>query len=1240
MNHTEFQGEVKGAQVGDHNIIYNYFYYREEIKPTSVDAVDEYLPCPYRGLFHFGPNDADVFFGREIFIEELYSATKTHNFIPVLGASGSGKSSVVLAGLVPKLQKEGEDHWQFTHFRPGFDPFYALAVALVPLYTPKLDQTEQIAQARKMASYLQNGSVLLLDVFAKIRQNHSNNRVLLIADQFEEIYTLCNNQEIRHKFLDCLLASLETPISLSSSATVLVTTMRADFLGNALSYRPFADVLRNADVKLGPMNREELTQVIEKPAQKLEVTFEAGLVERILDDVENQPGHLPLLEFALTELWNKRTAKQLTHKIYEEIGQVEGALARHADNKYGNLTDDKKEKVRRIFIQLVRPGEGTEDTRRVAMKTELGEQSWSLVKQLADARLVVTSRNLSSQETVEVVHEALIRNWRELRKWMETNRDFRAWQERLRAAKRQWKATEKDPGSLLRGAALAEAEEKLKERPEDLIDEKEFIEQSIQERDRLKQAEAARIKREKRTAQQIAAGSLVAVVISTGLSLIAWDQKNKSQLNQAESLSRYSLSLLNDEHKELEAFVTAIKAGKILHSQHTTNPDGMNALQEAITKGRERNRLEGHNGSVNSVSFSPDGKTLASGSGDKTIKLWNVETGQLIRTLTGHNNAVVSVSFSPDGKTLASGSGNTSHSSSSGDKTIKLWNVETGQLIRTLTGHNNTVNSVSFSPDGKTLVSGSDDDTIKFWDVKTGKLTRTLKEPVASVSFSPDGKTLVSGSIETIKLWNVNTGKVIRILKGRDDAIASVSFSPDGKTLASGGWDKTIKLWDVKTGKKIYTLEGHDYSVTSVSFSPDGKTLASSSWDKTIKLWNVKTGNEIRTLKGHNNRVSSVSFSPDGKTLASGSWDKTIKLWEWNVKTRNEIRTLTGHNGSVTSVSFSSDSKILASSSWDKTIKLWNIETGQLIRTLTGHNDRVSSVSFSPDGKTLVSSSEDDDTIKFWDVKTGQLTRTLKDTVTSVSFSPDGKTLASGSWDKTIKLWNVETGQLIHTLKGHNGEVTSVSFSPDSKTLASGSGDYYTTGNVFNIGDYTIKLWDVKTGKEIRTLKGHDKAVKSVGFSPDGKTLASGSWDTTVKLWDVKTGKEIYALKGHNYYVNSVSFSPDGKTLASGSGDGATSSGITSSIDDYTIKLWDVKTRKEIITLKGYNFPVDNVSFSPDGKTLASSSEDIIKLWNLPNLDLDPLIERSCNWVSDYLKNNPNVKDNDRRLCDDIAKRK
>ncbi|MGD2181372.1 WD40 repeat domain-containing protein [Lusitaniella coriacea] len=649
------------SATGDATITITNYFYREEAKVAPVESADdETLPCPYRGLFHFGPNDAEFFFGRELFIEELYNATKNRNFIPVLGASGSGKSSVVLAGLVPKLQQEG--HWQFTHFRPGSDPFHALSLALVPLYATDLNETERIAQARQLADYLQNDEIPLADVFEQIQHNYPQDRILLIADQFEELYTLCSDIEIRRTFLDKLI---------SDFPAILVVTMRADFLGNALSYRPFADVLQNADLKLGPMNREELTAVIVQPAARLGVTFEAGLVERILEDVENQPGNLPLLEFALTELWNKRTSKELTHKIYEEIGEVEGALARHADEKYGSLSEVEKEKVRRIFIQLVRPGEGAEDTRRIALKGELGEKSWSLVKKLADARLVVTSRNATQQETVEVVHEALIRNWGELRDWMTTDRVFRAWQERLRGAKRQWEATEKDAGSLLRGAALAEAEERLRERPEDLVAESEFIQQSIADRERGEREKETRRRREIRTAWGIAVGSLVAVAISSGLFLMAQRESIKAELSEADSLGRYSLSLLN-EGKDLDAVMEAIKAGKILQKYQKTDPEVIGALIANIYEGRERNRLEGHENSVISVAFSPDGKTLASGSLDNTIKLWNWETGEEIHTLTGHENSVRSVAFSPDGKTLASGGE---------DNTIKLWDVSFDSLM-------------------------------------------------------------------------------------------------------------------------------------------------------------------------------------------------------------------------------------------------------------------------------------------------------------------------------------------------------------------------------------------------------------------------------------------------------------------------------------------------------------------------------------------------------------------------------
>ena len=362
-----------------------------------------------------------------------------------------------------------------------------------------------------------------------------------------------------------------------------------------------------------------------------------------------------------------------------------------------------------------------------------------------------------------------------------------AWQERLRSAKGQWEATKQDSGSLLRGAALAEAEEQLKERPEDLIDEQEFIEQSIQEGNRLQQVEVASRKREIRTAWGIAAGSLVAVMISGGLALTAWNQTKQSELNGAESLARYSLLLFN-EHKELEAFVTAIKAGKIFGKHNTTNPQQLNALQTVLTQGKERNRLEGHQGYVFSVSFSPDGKTIATASNDNTARLWNLQ-GQRLHEFKGHQGYVSSVSFSPDGKTIAT---------ASLDNTARLWNLQ-GQLLQEFKGHQGWVTSVSFSPDGKTIATASYDNTARLWNLQ---------------------------------------GQLLQEFKGHQGEVWGVSFSRDGKTIATASWDKTARLWNLQ-GQLLQEFKGHQDDVTSVSFSPDGKTIATASGDGTIKLWDM-----------------------------------------------------------------------------------------------------------------------------------------------------------------------------------------------------------------------------------------------------------------------------------------------------------------------------------------------------------------------------------------------------------------
>lgn len=699
---------------------------------------------------------------------------------------------------------------------------------------------------------------------------------------------------------------------------------------------------------------------------------------------------------------------------------------------------------------------------------------------------------------------------------------------------------------------------------------------------------------------------ILTVTMLASLSVVIWAESrvNKAfkllQLEQIKSLTLSANELFNLDQK-LDALVVALKAASQLKSANFIDNDTQRqvsfVLQQAVYGAKEYNQLSGHSSFVESVTFSPNDKLIATASGDRTVKLWSTD-GRLLKTLKKHNSTVNSISFSPDGKTIASGDAG---------GIIKLWSVDNGQELKTWKGHSDIIGSVKFSSDGKIIASGSWDGTTKFWNTN-GRVLKTFQFATNDISFSPDGRTIAfacGGKDHLIvKLWNIKRQE-LTIIGKHGNHVNSVAFNPDGKTIASASSDETIKLWS-EYGKELKTFKGHENYVSSVVFSPVGNILASTSGDGTIKLWNL-SGQEIKTLRGHSEAVNKVVFSSDAKTIASASSDNTVKLWRLEDQ---ELQTFKGHSDTVNSVSFSPDGQTIASASDDKILKLWNIKAGQEVITFRGFKKVVSSVSFSPDGHTIAFGIWDK-TVRLWSLDGQELT-VLKEhdhLIHEVIFSPDGKTIASASGDGSIRLWS-PSRQELKTLRESNVAFQGITFSSDGKIIASAN------------QDGTVNLWNWQ-GQLLRTLKGHNSYVTSVNFSPDGKIIASASHDKTIKLWNLE-GQNLRTLKGHSAGINQIRFSPNGRVISSAS-------------TDKTIKFWSLDGQ-ELKTLRGHSDAVLSISFSPDGKLIASAGEDkTIKLWNTETLTEEQLLVRGCNWVRYYLKNNPDIKEDDRHICDGIG---
>jgi WD40 repeat protein len=902
----QIQGIVGAGSVVVENLT---FYSRAPEEPAQTTGAEPIGPCPYPGLAYFGPNDADLFFGRDAAITRLAEAVGRQSFTALIGASGSGKSSVVLAGLAPRLHSDRAGNWRFSHFRVGTEldrnPFLALARALVPLYVDSDSDTERLRNTKQLATSLQTGDLTLGDVFADCRSRNKGTRILLIADQFEEAFTFVSDEAVRHRFIDVLLAGFPDTARGGTTDICLILTMRGDFYGQALHYRPFADALQDHVENLGPMSRDELRAAIINPAKNAKVSFDPGLVETLLDNVESKPGSLPLLQFTLREMWGHLDDRRMTRASYDAIGGVEGALSRRAQAIYDALTAKGENThavmlFRRLFTRLVTLGEGTEDTRRIVERMELGEEAWELAQRLAseDNRLVVTTGPAPDHETAEVVHEALIRHWPALIDWVGRDRAFQSWLRQLRPRVEEWRKDRSDEGTLLRGGPLAVAEDWLARRSDEVNkEERSFIAVSIKLRDTQRNREKEELKwlaeiaaAQRRTARiqrnLFAALSLLMLVVA---GYVLWlYQTNLTQLlvpgpERVNKLNELAVGeqLRGNVDGALRLATHAAALELKLDRSEIAGSPARAALGNIVSQ----SAWLINSGGSSSATFSPDGKRIVASS-NENARILDASTGKEITVLRGHQKLITSAAFSPDGSRIVT---------ASWDNTVRIWDAATGAEITVLRGQQDEVMSAAFSPDGSRIVTASRDKTARIWDAATLAEIVVLighENTVWSAAFSPDGSRIVTASEDnTARIWDAATGKTIMVLRGHKYFVMSAAFSPDGSRILTASEDNTARIWDAATGKTITILRGHEQPtglepiVYSAAFSPDGSRIVTASVDTTARIWDAATGKEITVLRGHEGEVHSAAFSPDGARIVTASGHNTVRIWDVHFST-------------------------------------------------------------------------------------------------------------------------------------------------------------------------------------------------------------------------------------------------------------------------------------------------------------------------------------------------------------------
>jgi len=1146
----------------------------------------------YPGLRPFEAEDAAAFFGRRDEIEQLVDLLhptlqrEPGRVVAIIGPSGSGKSSLLNAGLLPRLNRRDSRWIVVPPLRPGGRPVVALCRSLARAY-------QQLGVSRDWADIetaISNGNGALRRVVEDlVDRANDRSRVLLVINQAEELLTRTGTEE-RRAFLGLVRNSLQEDVPLW-----VVQTVRSEFLSTTPERSGLAEVSDDFLV-VEPLSPDRLPEVIEGPAALADLRFAPGLVQRMVLDTEQDTDRgdgLPLLAYTLRELY-ERVGPNATVRVedYEAVGGVVGALQRRANQVLAELE-------RRNYGDVVLPtlmrlvtieGSGEPTGRRVRRET-LSATDAEVVDAFVDARLL-TSRlehEPDGDRVVEVAHEALLRQWTPLRDAIEASRSSLRMRSEVERLTLDWIAGQRDDSYLLRGRRLAELSS-WADLTTDLGPEEQAFMAASQA---LAVREQVRLRRSVRRLRLTVAGLVGFLVLALVATAIAVQANVRNQAQARVALARQlgadAGSIAVNEPDT--AILLGLQALSAAHADADRPPPSAGLISGLAKMSHESTLLTAHTDQVHAVAYSPDGRFAVTGSWDRTVRFWDPRTYQEAGAPIQLPSIVNALAISPDSRLLATGGE---------DGIVRLWDTATRLPVGTRVNVDGSyLYSVAFSPDGRLLAAGSEGGTVRVWDVATGRplFGRPLGQldaQVIRVTFSPDGQLLAAAVWEndgtgSARIWRVRDGSSFGSPLTFDDPVRSVAFQPAGGLLAVAA-GKSVRLWDPATGRAVgAAFTGHTDDVLAVAFTNDGQTMATGSADKRVRFWQVNSrAARGGPVIGHTADVQDVAFSPNGLTLLSGSWDTTARAWRVP-ETFSVSRFLSGHVGDVHGIAFSPQgARLLATSGVnDNTTRLWKLPDGQPRGSPLRHDEYPQRVVFSPDGRLIATAAGYWGTATIWEVAHGRRLRTIQlhdpsddsYTVQDVAFSnPDGRLLATGDSDTEVRFWQVDSGHEYRKPLTNIEIVNAVTFSPDGTLVAAG------------LADRTVHIWNVKTGQPYgHVLRGHTNQVESIDFSPDGKLLASAGDDRTVRLWDVATGQPYgRPILAHEDVIWQVAFSPDGQTLATASGDG-------------TAKRWRVSDGGQVGSeLSAREGPLYGLDFSPDGRTLGTvGANGAVRLWDL-----------------------------------------